>query len=195
MAIQPTNSWNERKRESWIKNQIMHEILKKNCPHCATTPVHLGWWVVPKESQWPLCWEDQIFSLNIFGQCNRGPDFKHMLLFKVIYFFFSWVDPVCFSHIIFCTSFQSGEGLNTNGILLLVVRLDWPKVPTIFFQSNNKLLLLKRPLEIQFRFCWSGCCRFFSLSLRLGSRRIKQVSCFIDIFNCNNFLIALVNRM
>ena len=68
--------------------------------------------------------KDQIFLLNIFGKSNKGRDFKHMLLFKVIYFFFSWVDPVCFSHIIFCTSFQSGEGLNTNGILLLVVRLD-----------------------------------------------------------------------
>ena len=98
----------------------------------------------------------QIFSLDIFGKCNIEPDFKHMLHFKVISFFLSWVDQICFPQIIFCTSFQSGEGLKTNGILLLVVWLDWPKVLTIFFQSNNKLFLLKWPLEIQLRFCLSG---------------------------------------
>ena len=60
--------------------------------------------------------KDQIFLLNIFGKNNKGRDFKHMLLFKVIYYFFSWVNPICFLYITFCTSFQSGEGLNNSGI-------------------------------------------------------------------------------
>ena len=65
--------------------------------------------------------KDQIFLLYIFGKCNRGPDFKHMLLFKVIYYFFSRLNPICFPYMIVCTNFQSGEGLNTSGMLLLVV--------------------------------------------------------------------------
>ena len=60
--------------------------------------------------------KDQIFLLNIFGKSNKGRDFKHMLLFKVIYYFFSWVNPICSLYIIFCTSFQSGDGLNKSGI-------------------------------------------------------------------------------
>ena len=60
--------------------------------------------------------KDQIFLLDIFDKYNKGRDFKHMLLFKVIYYFFSWVNPICFLYIIFCTSFQSGEGLNNSGI-------------------------------------------------------------------------------
>ena len=60
--------------------------------------------------------KDQIFLLNVLGKYNKGRDFKHMLLIKLIYYFFSWVNPICFLYIIFCTSFQSGEGLNNSGI-------------------------------------------------------------------------------
>ena len=59
--------------------------------------------------------KDQIFLLNIFSKYIRGHDFKHMLFFKVIYYFFSLVSPICFLYIIFCKSFQS-EGLYNSGI-------------------------------------------------------------------------------
>ena len=44
--------------------------------------------------------KDQIFLLNIFGKSNKGRDFKHMLLFKVIYYFFSWENPICFLYLL-----------------------------------------------------------------------------------------------